>query len=311
MDLLNLIERTVCFDDLSQRIRRRERPFSCLACEEALTPHRLAVLPALDGYLHCNGCYERLSHQLADRPFAGGYLVHLIDRHGIDGYAFSHGATLTVRAVCYNHVAGYFLVKQSLCDCGVGYTTLPLPKDVNVFDEPQVLAYEAQHAYGETTINRLFHPLLLFVQFGNLEGEHHDLLNPLWEKGGSANPIHQDAAPPPKPSPCNRKERTLFLPGKTYTLCEDTYGDLGVGCHYGYVHVTVSLTVDAEGYHFFPDEKHWPIGSFTEMPFDEMKALLQPHVTGVYGISHSACDMDELVCKLKDTDLYLFQNPAL
>lgn len=159
------IHRAITFGDAKNKVRDRTNPYSCLLCESTFQPEVFSLLPAVNGFLVCDSCYEKQEKTAARAPYTAGYLVDLLDASGIDGYAFSHGATLCVRAIGYNRQDGYFLVKQEVCDCGDGYYTMALPPDLDVKDRTALLEYEAAHPYDAASISGLFHPLLLFVQF--------------------------------------------------------------------------------------------------------------------------------------------------
>ncbi len=161
MDEYNYIERALCYC----RQNDREKQYTCHYCKKDFTVDEFAVLPALEGYLTCEKCYREQSKEVfKDKPYAGGYLVNLIDEYGINRYAFSHGGRASLRAVAYNEYMGYFLVKQEMCDLGEGYCIAKLPTYVDFNNISEVAEYEKNCQYSDL-IYGLFHPIFYYIQF--------------------------------------------------------------------------------------------------------------------------------------------------
>ena len=140
--MYSYINRAITFGDINNKIRHRANPYTCLSCKSAFQAGEFPLLPSLNGFLLCDACYKKSVNSLTEQPFSGGYLVNLLDTVGIDGYAFSHGGALSIRAVGYNSVDEYFLIKQNMCDCGDGYYILPLLTNLNMKNKSELLEYE-------------------------------------------------------------------------------------------------------------------------------------------------------------------------
>ncbi len=153
----------------------RDIPYSCAACRKPLAPEDFAVLPTINELLYCPRCYHSRSNM---KQFRGGYLVDILNTVGIGGYAFSHSASLTVRAIGYNSFDGLFLIRQRASDIGVLYETMPLPPDFPFEDHEQLKAYENSHSY-HPPVSKVFHPFLLHIQFFDVNQPNHIMLSKL------------------------------------------------------------------------------------------------------------------------------------
>ena len=143
----------------------RNANYSCYYCNKAFKMEEFPLLPVIKGNLVCRSCYGRESAAaLQDDPYCCGQLVDLIDTKGIDGYALSHGALLTIRAVAFNETVGYFNLEQSICDAGEDYITAPIRNGKESASVKDIVT--------KPTNNRhcgIFHPLLLFLQYYNVD----------------------------------------------------------------------------------------------------------------------------------------------